>query len=67
MDCSLPGSSIHGIFQAKVLEWGAIAFSKIEVGHPKLVDGRSKKHRNLLRLSWVAKKALSGLSGIMFR
>ena len=27
MDCSLPGSSIHGIFQAKVLEWGAIAFS----------------------------------------
>ena len=27
MDCSLPGSSIHGIFQAGVLEWGAIAFS----------------------------------------
>ena len=27
MDCSLPGSSTHGIFQAKVLEWGAIAFS----------------------------------------
>ena len=27
MDCSLPGSSVHGIFQAKVLEWGAIAFS----------------------------------------
>ena len=27
MDCSLPGSSIHGIFQAKVLEWDAIAFS----------------------------------------
>ena len=26
MDCSLPGSSIHGIFQATVLEWGAIAF-----------------------------------------
>ena len=26
MDCSLPGSSIHGIFQAGVLEWGAIAF-----------------------------------------
>ena len=29
MDCSLPGSSIHGIFQARVLEWGAIAFSDI--------------------------------------
>ena len=27
MDCSPPGSSVHGIFQAKVLEWGAIAFS----------------------------------------
>ena len=27
MDCSLPGSSIHGIFQARGLEWGAIAFS----------------------------------------
>ena len=27
MDCSLPGSSIHGIFQERVLEWGAIAFS----------------------------------------
>ena len=28
MDCSLPSSSVHGIFQARVLEWGAIAFSK---------------------------------------
>ena len=28
MDCSPPGSSIHGIFQARVLQWGAIAFSK---------------------------------------
>ena len=27
MNCSLPGSSVHGIFQAKVLEWVAIAFS----------------------------------------
>ena len=27
MDCSLPGSSFHGIFQARLLEWGAIAFS----------------------------------------
>ena len=30
MDCSLPGSSIHGIFQARVLEWVAIAFSAVE-------------------------------------
>ena len=28
MDCSPPGSSIHGIFQARVLEWGVIAFSE---------------------------------------
>ena len=27
MDCSLPGSSVHGIFQARVLEWSAVAFS----------------------------------------
>jgi len=30
MDCSLPGSSVHGIFQARVLEGGAIAFSTME-------------------------------------
>ena len=29
MDCSPPGSSVHGIFQARVLEWAAIAFSNI--------------------------------------
>ena len=29
MDCSPPGSSVHGTFQARVLEWGAIAFSKM--------------------------------------
>ena len=28
MDCSLQGPSVHGVFQAKVLEWGAIAFSE---------------------------------------
>ena len=32
MDCSLPGSSVHGIFQARVLEWGAIAFSDPSAG-----------------------------------
>ena len=30
MDCSLPGSSIHGIFQARLLEWVAISFSSSE-------------------------------------
>ena len=37
MDCSLPGSSIHGIFQARVLEWGAIDFS-VRVTYPKLTQ-----------------------------
>ena len=32
MDCSLPGSSVHGIFQARGLEWGAIAFSQDILG-----------------------------------
>ena len=37
MGYSLPGSSIHGIFQVRVLEWGAIAFSaKLLYYHPKL-------------------------------
>ena len=31
MDHGLPGSSVHGIFQARVLEWGAIAFSGIDI------------------------------------
>ena len=35
MDCSLPGSSIHGIFQARVLEWGAIAFSIVGIKEVK--------------------------------
>ena len=34
MDCSPPGSSVHGIFQARVLEWGAIAFSGMQTLAP---------------------------------
>ena len=34
MDCSPPGSSVHGIFQARVLEWGAIAFSAMQHDPP---------------------------------
>ena len=41
MDCSLPGSSVHGIFQARVLEWGAIAFSGLRLyRHEK--DGKER-------------------------
>jgi len=38
MDCSLSGSSIHGIFQARVLEWGAIAFSTHPSTAPNLTQ-----------------------------
>ena len=36
MDCSLPASSVHGIFQARVLECGAIAFSTLEIPSPNM-------------------------------
>ena len=39
MDCSLPGSSIHGILQARILEWGAIAFSNEALEQAKLMFG----------------------------
>ena len=44
MDCSLPGSSVHGIFQARVLEWGAIAFS---AQNPYLVANKEYFEFNL--------------------
>ena len=37
MDCGLPGSSVHGIFQARVLEWGATAFSKLRQQRKKFI------------------------------
>ena len=37
-DCSLPGSSDHGIFQARVLEWGAIAFFEMDMSLSKLQE-----------------------------
>ena len=51
MDCSPPGSSIHGLFQARVLEWGAIAFStltdNIIVNEENLTeDMKEKKNQN---------------------
>ena len=40
MDCSLPGSSVHGIFQARVLEWSAIAFSEGKGTHSHILAWR---------------------------
>ena len=48
MYCSLPGSSVHGIFQAKVLEWGAIAFSIQRISDQLFsvsTDDRARKNR----------------------
>ena len=44
VDCSLPGSSVHGIFQARVLEWGAIAFSKFLFLDEYYLNRRSNIH-----------------------
>ena len=41
MDCSLPGSSVHGIFQARVLEWGAIAFSYKVANTPQILNSET--------------------------
>ena len=51
MDCSLPGSSIHGIFQAKVLEWGAIVSLNLKVaGLMELWDSLLKVKCSLVEL-----------------
>ena len=46
MDCSPPGSAVHGIFQARVLEWGAIAFSQSSPRKLKYTE-ESKLNRGL--------------------
>ena len=50
IDCSPPGSSVHGIFQARVLEWGVIAFSSISNETAKV----NRKVSLLLRASLIA-------------
>ena len=50
MDCSLPGSCIHWIFQARVLEWGAIAFSFFGLVFSKL-DPQEMQYSIILYLS----------------
>ena len=64
MYCSLPDSSICGIFQAKVLEWGAIAFSKFTLIHGPNISGSYAIDafelwcwRRLLRVPWTARRS----------
>ena len=59
MDCSLPGSSIHGIFQARVLEWVGIAFSEKTLTTWKESDDQSRQHAKKQR-RYFANKDLSG-------
>ena len=73
-DCSLPGSSVHGIFQARVLEWGAIAFSysvRIEEGERVTLhvsESRTSRLKDALLFTHHQEKRCYHLdSGIMFR
>ena len=52
MDCSLPGSSVHGIFQARVLEWGAIAFSNFSYIHIYIYEKTTNYEICSLSIVW---------------
>ena len=61
MDCSSPGSSVHGICQARVLEWGAIAFSHkgVLLSHKKecnLATCSNRRQLEIITLSEVSQK-----------
>ena len=66
MDCSLPGSSIHGIFQARVLEWGAIAFSNFKhtmyLFYPRLLKSQWHPTPVLLPGKSHGRRSLEGCS-----
>ena len=64
MDCSLPGFSVHGIFQARVLEWVAIVFSDrcehwiIKTAEHQRIDAFELWcWRRLLRVPWTARRS----------
>ena len=65
MDCSLPGSSIHGIFQARVLQWVAISFSNV---HTTVLFRRQVwPERHLIlpkRILWQEDKHVEEICGI---
>ena len=72
MDCSLPGSSIHGIFQARVLEWSAIAFSGLYFGGlPNFILGGFKiipdgaRSHEIKRHLLLGRKVMTNLDSIL--
>ena len=74
MDCSLPGSPVHGIFQARALEWGAIAFSKVSVREDEKFlkmdsnrDDLPTKYMYLMLLNFMVKFILRVIFTTIFK
>ena len=65
MDCSLPGSSVHGIFQARVLEWGAIAFSVLYSSIHKTIFSFKRQKSNWCNMRSIPISLGQG-SGVFF-
>ena len=65
MDCSPPGSSIHGIFQARVLEGGAIAFSDVMYDLPQFekIKAINKKKEKKIHIEALSSKETQSASG----
>ena len=62
MDCSPPGPSVHGIFQARVLEWGAIAFSsEVPQSCPTLATPWTVAHHAPQSMEFSRQEYWSGL------
>ena len=61
MDCSLPGSSVHGVFQARVLEWDAIAFSSLPIGQAEEVNLEWSSSFSLNHMTWCRTRLVSDI------
>ena len=57
MDCSPPGSSIHGIFQARILEWVAISFSRYADDTTIMAESEEELKSLLIRVKEESEKA----------
>ena len=68
MDCSPPGSSVHGVFQARVLEWGAIAFScnGSQLGEYITITKKSFENTDYWAPLWSSSKSGVGPENLHF-